>query len=280
MAATKDNPVVFYDLVGKNGISFSLNTYKTRLSLDYKGIPYRVEYLSLPDIEPKMKGLGVPPSSDNHPRYTIPSKTFCMNKWAHANLNSLGRLVIADPSSEINGIPTYISDSFKIAIYLDDKYPAPKYPAIFAPGTRSLQHLIVTQYFPTIGVSIGPIFAPLLPRLLDDRSTGYLNRTRGDRTKPLPDDVAAQKWEQVREKFAAFSKSLQLNDGTKDEGPFIMGNIVSFLDFAVGGMVHWIKSLEGEDSARLNDVLEWEGGRWARHWEAMKAIENKSSRVD
>ncbi|QRW22902.1 glutathione S-transferase [Rhizoctonia solani] len=248
MAATKDNPVVFYDLVGKNGISFSLNTYKTRLSLDYKGIPYRVEYLSLPDIEPKMKELGVPPSSDNHPRYTIP--------------------MIADPSSETNGIPTYISDSFKIAIYLDDKYPAPKYPAIFAP------------YFPTIGVSIGPIFAPLLPRLLDDRSTEYLNRTRGDRTKPLPDDVAAQKWEQVREKFAAFSKSLQLNDGTKDEGPFIMGNIVSFLDFAVGGMVHWIKSLEGEDSARLNDVLEWEGGRWARHWEAMKAIENKSSRVD
>ncbi|KAF8756671.1 Glutathione S-transferase, N-terminal domain [Rhizoctonia solani] len=170
MAATKDNPVVFYDLVGKNGISFSLNTYKTRLSLDYKGIPYRVEYLSLPDIEPKMKELGVPPSSDNHPRYTIP--------------------MIADPSN--------------------DKYPAPKYPAIFALGTRSLQHLIVTQYFPTIGID----------RIFESHE--------GDRTKPLPDDVAAQKWEQVRAKFAAFSKSLQLNDGTKDEGPFIMGNIVSF----------------------------------------------------
>ncbi|CAE6447288.1 unnamed protein product [Rhizoctonia solani] len=229
MAATKETPIIFYDLVGVNRTSFSLNPYKTRLSLDYKGLPYRIEHLEFPDIEPMMKQLGVPPVSDTHPHYTIP--------------------MISDPSSDPNGKPTYVSDSFKIALYLDDKYPVPKYPAIFPPGTRSLQHLIMTQYFPTIGTCIGPIFAPLLPRLLDDRSVEYLNRTRAGIMRPLPDDATSRKWEEAREKFAAFSKSVQLNDGTKDQGPFIMGNTVSFLDFAVGGMVHWIKCLEGGDSA-------------------------------
>ncbi|CAE6479576.1 unnamed protein product [Rhizoctonia solani] len=260
MAATKENPIIFYDLVGANGTSFSLNPYKTRLSLNYKGLPYRIEFLAFPDIEPRMKELGVTPVSDTHPRYIVPT--------------------IADPSSDPNGKPTYISDSFKIAVYLDEKYPAPKYPAIFPPGTRSLQHLLMTQYFPTIGVCIGPIFLPKMPHLLDARSVEYWKRTNGKLLEPLPDDVAASKWEEARQKFVAFSKSVAINDGTKDEGPFIMGNIVTFLDFAIGGTFHWIKNIEGEDSVRLKEMLEWEGGRWYKHRQAIQEIENKSSRVD
>ncbi|KAG8683403.1 hypothetical protein FRC11_013614 [Ceratobasidium sp. 423] len=260
MAATKENPIILYDLVSAKGTSFSPNVYRTRMSLNHKSLPYRVEYLAFPDIEPRMEELGVTPVSDTHPRYTLP--------------------VISDPSSDPNGKPVYISDSFKIAIYLDEKYPAPGYPAIFAPGTRSLQHLILTQYFPVIGACVGPIFLPNLPHLLDPRSVEYLNRTRGKLLQPLPDDVAAQKWGEAREKFVAFIKSVQLNDGTKDEGPFITGESVSFLDFAIGGLVHWIKNIEGEDSARLKEMLEWEGGRWGKHWQAIQGLENKSSQVD
>ncbi|KAJ1303999.1 hypothetical protein OPQ81_008407 [Rhizoctonia solani] len=260
MAATKENPIIFYDLVSAKGTSFSPNPYKTRLSLNYKGLPYRVEYVAFPDIEPRMKELGVTPVSETYPRYTLP--------------------VIADPSDDPNGKPIYISDSFKIALYLDDKYPAPKYPAIFAPHTRSLQHLIMTQYFPTISTCVGPIFLPNMPRLLDARSAEFLNRTRGELLQPLPDDVAAQKWEEARKKFVAFSKSVQLNDGTENEGPFIMGKAVSFLDFALGGLYYWIKNIEGEDSARLKEVLEWEGGRWGKHHQAIREIENASSQVD
>ncbi|EUC55846.1 glutathione transferase, putative [Rhizoctonia solani AG-3 Rhs1AP] len=260
MAATKENPIIFYDLVGANGTSFSLNPYKTRLSLNHKGLPYRIEYLAFPDIEPRLKQLGVTPVSDTHPRYTLP--------------------VIADPSSNPNGKPTYISDSFQIALYLDEKYPAPKYPAIFPPGTRSLQHLIMYQYFPTIGACIGPIFLPKMPRLLDARSVEYLKGTMGGLLEPLPDDVATKKWEEARQKFIAFTKSVAINDGTKDGGPFIMGNTVTFLDFVIGGMFHWVKNIEGEDSVHLKEMLEWEGGRWDKHRQAIQEIENKSSQLE
>ncbi|KAG8680917.1 hypothetical protein FRC11_001823 [Ceratobasidium sp. 423] len=260
MAATKENPIIFYDLVSAKGTSFSPNPYKTRLSLNHKGLPYRVEYIAFPDIESRMKELGVTPVSDTHPCYTLP--------------------VIADPSSDPNGKPTYVSDSFKIAIYLDEKYPAPQYPAIFAPGTRSLQHMILTQYFPTISACMGPVFIPNILHLVDARSVEYLNRTIGELLQPLPDDVAAQKWGEAHEKFVAFTKSVQLNDGTEDGGPFIMGKTVSFLDFIVGGFVQWIKKIEGEDSARLKELLEWEGGRWGKHWQAIQGIENKSSQLN
>ncbi|KAJ1304028.1 hypothetical protein OPQ81_008436 [Rhizoctonia solani] len=236
MAATKENPIIFYDLVSAKGTSFSASLYKTRLSLNYKGLPYRVEYVAFPDIEPRMKELGVTPVSDTYPRYTLP--------------------VIADPSDDPNGKPIYVSDSFKIALYLDDKYPAPKYPVIFAPHTRSLQHLIMSQYFPTISACVGPIFLPNMPRLLDARSAEF--------------------FKQARKKFVAFSKSVQLNDGTENEGPFITGKIVSFLDFALGGLYYWIKNIEGEDSTRLKELLEWEDGRWGKHYQAIREIENAS----
>ncbi|CUA74060.1 hypothetical protein RSOLAG22IIIB_10935 [Rhizoctonia solani] len=206
-----------------------------------------------------MKELGVTPVSDTHPRYTIP--------------------VIADPSSDPNGKPTYVSDSFKIAVYLDEKYPAPKYPAIFPGGTRSLQHLLINQYFPTMGACLAPIFLPKMPNLLDARSVEYLKAT-GKFLEPFPEDVVTAKWEEVRQRFAGFSKSVAVNDGTKDEGPFIMGNTVTFLDFGLGGLYHWIENIEGKDSVRLKEMMEWEGGRWSKHRQAIREIENKSSRVD
>ncbi|KAG9104793.1 hypothetical protein FRC06_009262 [Ceratobasidium sp. 370] len=216
MAATKENPIIFYDLVGKDGISWSPNTYKTR-----------VEMLSFPDIQAKYKELGMTSTA-----YTLP--------------------LIADPSSELNGKPTYVSDSFKIAVYLDDKYPAPRYPLVFPPGTRALQHLLVTQYW---------------------------YRTRGDRFKPLPEDVASKMWQEVAQKWDAFGKSLEFNNNTAEAGPFIMGNQVTFVDFAVGGVFHFFKQIEGEDSTRLEEMMQWQEGKWKALRNGILSIEKSSSGV-
>ncbi|CEL55608.1 hypothetical protein RSOLAG1IB_01620 [Rhizoctonia solani AG-1 IB] len=260
MAATKENPIILYDIPDSNGASWSPNPYKTRLSLNYKGLPYRIEYVAFPEIEPKMKELGVTPVSNTFPRYTLP--------------------VIADPPNGPNGKPTYVSDSFKIALYLDDKYPAPTYPAIFAPGTRSLQHILMTQHYPTMTSEIRLTMLPRMLHLFDTQSAEYLKRTRGDIFKPYPDDVIAQKWTDAREKFSALDKSAELNDGTKDVGPFVTGRMVSFIDFAVGSLVYWIKNVEGDNSVYLEQMLEWQGGRWKRHWEAIQTIENASTQVN
>lgn len=188
--------------------------------------------------------------------------------------------VIADPSNDPNGEPTYVADSFKIALYLDDKYPSPQYPLLFPSGTRTIQHLLMTQYYPLVGASISSLFHPSVPRILDHRSAEYMRRTRGERMIPLSEEAAAEKWKEVREKLEVLGKSLQLNDGTKEAGPFIMGDRVAFMDFALGGVFYWIKNLEGSDSPRLKEMLEWQDGRWETLWKRIQEIEMNSSQVE
>ncbi|KDN50790.1 hypothetical protein RSAG8_01288, partial [Rhizoctonia solani AG-8 WAC10335] len=81
-------------------------------------------------------------------------------------------VVIADPSSDPNGKPTYVADSFKIALYLDKAYPAPQYPAIFAPGTAGFQHMLMSDRRKSFVAPIYPLIHPQIPRILDPRGRG------------------------------------------------------------------------------------------------------------
>ncbi|KAG9074537.1 hypothetical protein FRC06_010619 [Ceratobasidium sp. 370] len=101
MAATHDNPIIFWDIIGADGQYWAPNPYKTRLTLNYKGLLYRVKYIKFEEVEPTMKAMGIPPTSKTY--YTLP--------------------IITDPSSDPNGEPTHVSDSFN-TMYLDEKYPA------------------------------------------------------------------------------------------------------------------------------------------------------------
>ncbi|CAE6337432.1 unnamed protein product [Rhizoctonia solani] len=258
MAATKENPIVFYDLADANNRSWSFNPYKTRLSLNYKRLPYRVVYLSFPDIEPKLKELGVPPVSETFPRYTLP--------------------VIADPSADPEGNPTYVSDSFKIALYLDEKYPAPKYPAIFSAGTHGLQSLLMTEYFPTlISVIIG-LCLPNVLRILDARSIEHIRRTRGSNViaEPPSKEVKLKLFKHAQQKFETLMHSLDLNSGS---GPFVLGSQVSFIDFSIGGLLHFVQKSEAEDSTLFEELLGWSDGKWGIYWEGIQQIEKDSSEV-
>jgi hypothetical protein len=48
---------ILYDLPSKQGTAWSLNPWKTRLILNFKGIDYKTEWVEFPDVEPKMKSL-------------------------------------------------------------------------------------------------------------------------------------------------------------------------------------------------------------------------------
>ncbi|KAH7342047.1 hypothetical protein B0J17DRAFT_626450 [Rhizoctonia solani] len=201
MAATKENPIIFYDLVDANGKSWSPNPYKTRLSLNYKGIPYRTD-------------VSRPPIS-----------------------------------------------------------------CIFAPGTAGFQHMLMSNYRMTVGAPIFPLIHPQVPRILDARSVEYMHRTRAARLVPLSEDEATEKWNDAHQRFTGLAQSLALNDETGSVGPFMMGDRVSFADFALAGVFYWIRNVEGSDSVRLKEMLEWDGGRWGKHWKAIQEIEHKSSEV-
>lgn len=258
MAATKENPIVLYDLADAKGSSWSFNPYKTRLSLNFKGLPYRVEYISFPNVEPRLKELGVSPASDTFPYYTLP--------------------VIADPSSDPNGKPTYVSDSFKIAVYLDEKYPSPKYPAIFPSGTQAIQSLLVSQYFSTIAGGLVSSLLRDLPRILDPASAEYFHRTRTAwiNANLLSVEETSKRWQEVREKFETIGKPSGPSSGAEQ---FIMGSQPSFVDFALGGFFHFVERVGGNDSSGLKRMLEWQDGKWGAYWSSIKQIEGSSSQV-
>jgi glutathione S-transferase len=187
--------------------------------------------------------------------------------------------VIADPSSDPDGKPTYVADSFKIALYLDDKYPSPQYPPILSPGTRAIQHMWFTTYYPLLSAVIIKLFYYKGPHLIDERSAEYWYRTRGDKYKPLSKEEDAQQWGELREKFESLGKSLSLNDGTSESGPFIFGKTLSFIDFTIGGFFYFIQRVEGKESEKLKEMMEWQGGRWSAFWKGIQEVEYDSAQL-
>ncbi|KAJ1305359.1 hypothetical protein OPQ81_000374 [Rhizoctonia solani] len=261
MAASKENPIIFYDIYSKDG-PWSPNTYKTRLTLNYKRLPYKVEYISIADIEAKLKELGVPPTTHNPLfKYTLP--------------------MIADPSSDPNEKPTYVLESFEIALYLDQKYPAPKYPIVVPPGTRALQRIALERVM-NAGMSFATVVLPLAAartNFLDDKGYNYYIRTRKeifgrDLLELLPE--ADSNWAKGKEAWEVLGDQLEI--GGKD-GPFVMGAQISFIDFVVGSLLHGLQKCEGGEMKYWRDMSTWQNGRWATFWKEIVKLEADSSEV-
>ncbi|KAJ1307255.1 hypothetical protein OPQ81_001368 [Rhizoctonia solani] len=259
MAATKENPIILYDVLSQHG-TWSPNTYKTRLTLNYKRLPYRVEYVSYPDIAPMLKELGVRATNPApHIAYTLP--------------------MIADPSSDPNGKPTYVVESFDIALYLDKTYPAPEYSAIFPPGTRAVQKITSDLYTKELGYMFLPVILPLVGRagFLDERGREHFLNARKEAFKRFPANtsIGSEYWGDIHEKWKSFSEVLDLNE----EGPFVTGKQVSFTDFAIGGIISFVRRVEGGEMWMWKAIAGWQGGRWARLWTEIEKLEKDSTEV-
>lgn len=184
--------------------------------------------------------------------------------------------MIADSASDPNGKPTYVADSFKIALYLDNKYPSPSYPRLFPPGTKAL-HSLFTEKFSSLIIPLAPTMLPLVgrPGFLDDRGEEYYRRTRQARFgKPFEQlaEEGRQKWGDVREKWEEFGKLLDLNKGPGEQGPFVMGNQISYADLVLVAAFCWIKRAEGGDMKLWQDMSQWQGGRWGNLWNEVEKI--------
>ncbi|KAF8600094.1 hypothetical protein BDV93DRAFT_589894 [Ceratobasidium sp. AG-I] len=259
MAATKENPIIFYDIGGLNGY-WAPNPYKTRLTLNYKRLPYRVEYIEFGEVEQTMKAMGIPPTSKTFPYYTLP--------------------MIADPSSDPNKGPTYVSESFVIAMYLDDKYPSPKYPAVLPVNTRPLQKIFVEHYWPTIAATLVPLFFYKVPAILNANAKEYMYRSRGeDKFKPLSDSEFDQLLEAAHQKTDSLVEILELGSGNGGASLFGLGNTLTFADFAVGTVLNFAHRVEGEDSKVWQELKSWRDGSWGKLWSDINALEVNTSEV-
>ncbi|KAF8633122.1 hypothetical protein AX15_001502 [Amanita polypyramis BW_CC] len=242
--------IILYDVASKiSNYAWSPNTWKTRLTLNYKRIPFTTEWVEFPDIEAKCKELNIPPSiikRDGSSLYTVPA--------------------IWDPSTK-----TGISNSPHIAKYLDETYPDT--PPVLFDGIEEYNHIMTAYKLPELR-NIDQFLVPLIhDKLLSPRSQEYFGRTReqmfGRKIGEImpTGEERVKRWDEVRKGFDIVDGWLQ-----KNGGPFARGEEASFVDFALGGHLMWYKRVFGEESEYWKDILTWNEGRWGKYADNLEKL--------
>ncbi|KAJ9296871.1 hypothetical protein DTO271G3_5070 [Paecilomyces variotii] len=251
MAQTE--PVHFFDITSKlpgPSKSWSPNTLKTRIVLNYKGIPYTQSFLSYPDVAAVLKQLEVPPESEGFP-YTLPA---IIHK-STIKTNPFGAMM----------------DSFPIAVHLEQAFPAPSYPSIFPFGDSShaLARAVEFMMLSLVWKSYR-IIMPKVPGQLDERGSKYFHDTRTARFgKPLlellPKDQQEydEIWKETEKVLLTWTAMLKGKPGKK--GPFFEGEKAGYADFIAVGFVAWFERM---DKPTFQKMMEVGDGELKTLWDA------------
>ncbi|KAF8878318.1 hypothetical protein BD779DRAFT_1628584 [Infundibulicybe gibba] len=234
--------IIFYDIPSTMpGNAWSSNTWKTRFSLNYKGLAYKTEWVEYPDIEPLCKKLGAAPTytkETGEPLYTLP--------------------VIFDPHTR-----RIISDSFAIAKYLDEQYP--ETPKLIPAGTHALQRAFIAAFYQAVDV-LWEFTIPQTCVRLRSGSEPFFRSTRekdfGMKLEAVVPTGSART-EKLAQLEAGFGKYLAWVAYNPSGGVFVTGDTPVFVDFMVASFLIWLKVLweDGEDGEIWGQVKEWHGGK-------------------
>ncbi|KIY67981.1 hypothetical protein CYLTODRAFT_431077 [Cylindrobasidium torrendii FP15055 ss-10] len=232
--------IILYDIPDKSNSFWSPNTVKARYVLNFKGLPFKTEWLEYPSIADFYKKNNIAHTEttpDGAPHYTLP-------------------LIFDGPNNK------YVSGSDQIAAYLDTTYPDT--PKAFPGNIEGLSRAYITA---TVS-AIGAIYTLVLPK-----TTPYLNPVSAEyfvATKPpsrADPENAKELWASVK---AGFTK---LAGWTSPKDTFVLGEKPSFPDFFVGSILFWTKKSFGKDSEEWKDIESWDGGRWAKLLKALEKYE-------
>ncbi|OLN97155.1 hypothetical protein CCHL11_02223 [Colletotrichum chlorophyti] len=212
--------LILFDIPDKNGACWSLNPWKTRLALNYKGIDYETEWLEYPDIEGRLKPTGLEGDSNQIAPYTCPAVQF--------------------PDG------TYIMNSAKIIKRLEADYPE-----------RPLHHdsEVLQEMYDLLSKTFDALVPELLPYIprdvLSEKSAEYFWRTRKARFGMSLDELQETKggeqvWANAKEVLEETAALLN-----RTEGPFFLGNMVSYTDFVYVGFLFFVKNIKEEHYQRI-----------------------------
>uniref|UniRef100_A0A5K1JT30 Thiol-transferase Tc52 n=1 Tax=Ganoderma boninense TaxID=34458 RepID=A0A5K1JT30_9APHY len=255
-------PIVFYDIDRKvtpnEARAWNPNCWKTRYTLNIKGIPYRTVWVEYPVIKPLLLKIGAPAAEklpDGTPLYTLPT--------------------IYDPNTK-----KAVTDSAAIARYLDATYPTHG-PRLIAADTDVLHTAFQVAYQTTLfeGKHVASLALPASHEIMNEPSAAYFKTTREAFFGPLAElapkgsEKRKAHWEgfktnlgKVAEWFGADGKDKVLFSG--DEG----GKIV-YADIVVAAQLRWMRAVFQEDSEEWKDIMSWDGGRWKRLMEVFSKYE-------
>jgi len=248
-----NEPIIFYDIPSKAaGCAWSPNTWKIRYAFNYKGLAYKTVWIEYPDIADLCKKIGAEPSmirKDGTPYYSLP--------------------VIQDPKTG-----AIISDSARIAEYLDSTYPDT--PKLIPAGTHTLQKAFCVAY-DSVTEPLVQYIIPAVAKILRPKSEEYFVRTReasfGKKLEDLWPTGEAHEvaWKEVEAGFGKVDR--WLNEPMNEGKPFVMGDTMSLADFMIAGEMQWCMTGFGEESDLWKDMMKWHGGRWAKLIDNFKKYE-------
>ncbi|KAI0769970.1 hypothetical protein C8Q74DRAFT_1369210 [Fomes fomentarius] len=239
-------PIVFYDIPGNaaKDKAWSPNTWKTRYSLNIKGISYKTVWVEFPDIAALCKKIGAPHTStkpDGSLHYTLP--------------------VIYDPNTK-----TAVSESAAIARYLDKTYPSTF--ALIPKETDALHEAFTQAFRAAFLVNVAMIILAPTCAQLSPRAAEYFRQAReamfNDKMEafaPAGSEKRARHWKGVQDALHMV-KGWLAADGS--EKLFFMDDRVLYADITVAAWLQSVKRVLGDDSREWKDLTQWDGGHWAR----------------
>ena len=220
--------------------------------MNYKGIPFETELIKHVELEKVLKEKGVPPSS---------------------NLGPTATYTYALPSIYDTSTGARVSESYRIAEYLDKAYPDT--PKVIPPGTEVLQTAWVEAVMTNLN-ALWPFSMPgTLNLIVDSESREYFHRTRtimfGKDLRELTPKGEA--WDaaikELEKSFNAIDQWM-----LKSGGPYVMGDTPSFADFVLAGFLKWTEPSVGKDSKEWQLITTWNEGRWVKRVEQLAKYEN------
>ncbi|KAF5010810.1 hypothetical protein FDECE_3053 [Fusarium decemcellulare] len=273
MASTKttasSGSIVLYDIAHRPPVEESCcapNPWKSRLALNFKGVPYSMSWVGIPDIPKVRRDLGLPPNrkfADGNDFYTLP--------------------MIQDAATG-----ALVGDSFDIAVYLQRTYPDSGAGDLFP--TQTLDFTYVPAFaFPAplserpddefaeytrFNTSVDAAFSSHVPLMTDGMP---LDPARAKEIKAefvrraglkswddfaLTPEAREKLMESFRDMLGHLAKLFE-----KTDGPFLLGQQASYADFIVGA---WLRMSQVTlPKSEWEEARSWHGGVFGRLHDAL-----------
>lgn len=229
--------------------------------LNFKGLPHKTEWIEYPDITPTFIAMGMPQTGKRKIYYSVPA--------------------ISDGITQVDSkdhTPTLIADSWKIAHYLETKYPGPY--SLFPNDTAPMQYIL----FDTIEdiYMVGPSFNLMVLQTfkgLNPTSHTYFRETREERPglctdeRPRLEDLCPEgperdaMIEKLERLFTRLDDIFAHTRGRESEGIFTLPSQIVYSDFCLAAILMWFKVLAYEEL--WVHIEKWNGGRWATFFDAI-----------
>ncbi|KAF5865035.1 hypothetical protein ETB97_005600 [Aspergillus alliaceus] len=213
---TTSSPIIFYDIATCPPVS--PNSWKTRLALNFRSLPYSTSWVGLPDIAKVRSSLKVPACrkfADGTDFFTLP--------------------IIQDPATG-----SLVGDSFDNAVYLQrtypnsgtgDLFPAQTIDYVFTPDNAILFNVNVDAAF-SAHVQLTVQEFPFDPATAEISKAEFCRRADVTCWEDLA--LAGEAREKMKDSLRDMLDGLGKLFLRDTSGPFTLGTRASYADFIVG----------------------------------------------